>query len=138
VGGKVSTANELLHEGMSGAGGLNDVFGRLTGQTIELQTVETVERIVCPIGRDDREDVELQSTFFNMNGAEKGVREGGLFSSGLEDTPPCALDGFVVGRCGRRECCICDGSVGGKRYGRGEKFVGKVDGWRVQGERDRA
>jgi hypothetical protein len=73
VGGKVSTANELLHERMTGAGGLNDVFGRLTGQTIELQTVETVERIVCPIGRDDREDVELQSTFFNMDGAEKGV-----------------------------------------------------------------
>ena len=48
-------------------------FKELTDQTIELQTVETVEWIACPIGRADREDVELLSTFFNMDGAEKRV-----------------------------------------------------------------
>ena len=53
------------------AGGLNYEFGRLTYQIIKLQTVETVERVIRPIGRDDREDVELLTTLFNVDGAEE-------------------------------------------------------------------
>jgi len=94
------------------AGGTDDVFKGLTDQTIELQTVETVEWITCPIGRADREDVELLSAFFNMDGAEKGVYEGGF--SGIKDVFPCDLNGIGVVCWGRggREYCACDGSVG--------------------------
>ena len=35
------------------AGGMNGVFGRLTDQTIEMQTAETVAWITGPIGRAD-------------------------------------------------------------------------------------
>jgi len=42
-------------------------------QIIELQTVETVERIIRPIGRDDREDVELLTILFNVDSAEEGI-----------------------------------------------------------------
>lgn len=35
------------------AGGMNGLFGRLTDQTIEMQTTETVVRITGPIGRAD-------------------------------------------------------------------------------------
>ena len=73
---------------------MDGVFGRLTDQTIELQTVETVEWITCYIGRADCEDVELLSTFFNMDGAEKGVGEGGF--SGIKDVSSCDLDGIGV------------------------------------------
>ena len=34
-------------------GEMNGAFGRLTDQTIELQTAEKVEWIICPIGRAD-------------------------------------------------------------------------------------
>ena len=76
------------------AGGMDGVFGRLTDQTIELQTVETVEGITCPIGRADCEDVELLSTFFNMDSAEKGVGERRF--SGIKDVFSCDLNGIRV------------------------------------------
>jgi len=55
------------------AGGLNYEFERLTYHIIKPQTVETVERIIRSIGRDDREDVELLTTLFNVDGAEEGI-----------------------------------------------------------------
>lgn len=73
-----------------------------------------------------------------MDGAEKGVQEGRF--SGIEDVSSCDLNGVGVVCCGGggREYCACDRSVGWERYGGGQEFVGKVDGWGVQGERDRA
>jgi hypothetical protein len=60
-------------DGVYRAGGLDYEFGKLTYQIIELQTVETVERIIRPIGRDDREDVELLTILFNVDSAEEGI-----------------------------------------------------------------
>jgi hypothetical protein len=122
-----------------GAGGLNYEFGRLTYHIVKPQTVETVERIIRPIGRDDREDVELLATLFNVDGAEEGIYKGWRFS-GIKDVPSCKLDGIGVmcGRGGRREYCVCDGSIVWKWDGGGQKFVGKVDGWWVLGQCDGA